>query len=171
MVSLVLAIVVFGMGMMFFADIFQEASDVKTRLDSQTDQQIRNILLSTGEKVAIPFDKKEINGGDTATFGVGIFNVPGPNAPTNFKIEKSGTDFCKCFKKDNTACPTSPTAVVGDQGLGQILKIKPNQQRVAVVGIEVGDVDIGSNIICTIKVTDVDHNKQYGSTQQVYIQV
>ena len=178
MVSLILAVVIFGMGMIFFSDVFQEASDIKARLDSQTDKQIRDILLSTGEKVAIPFDKVEANAEQVATFGVGIFNVPIAGAPERFYVQYLG---CDCYDGSDS-CTLDGTGEFltfpsdSLQGFGEDfpINVAPNQQRVAVIGIRTRDRQSnpeGSNIICTLQVKDAATHKPYGSKQQVYIQV
>lgn len=74
LVIIILAVVIFGFGIYISNKIFSKAGAAKDQLDSQTREQIEN-LLQSGEKVIIPRDYETVDKGESAVFGIGILNT------------------------------------------------------------------------------------------------
>ncbi len=79
LVMVILGIAMLSMGTVFVRKMFTGASDLKTSLDKQTQEELEN-LLTAGERVAIPFTKKEVRAGETAIFGLGLLNILGEDS-------------------------------------------------------------------------------------------
>jgi len=74
LVMTIIAITVFVLSIIFLTDFFNQATDLKTKLDEQTRGQIES-LLAGNARVAIPLETKETNIGDLVQFGIGIRNT------------------------------------------------------------------------------------------------
>lgn len=81
MIVLIITLVVFGMAIYLLKMFFSTAVEIKENIDTQTEEEIQRVLFS-GERVAIPVNKKEIRRGSSEVFGIGILNV-----------DNSGPDF------------------------------------------------------------------------------
>jgi hypothetical protein len=95
-VMLIIAIVLFGFGLKFLGTFFSGGMKMQKALDDQTKRNIES-LLSSGERVAIPLDNKQILRGQNEIVGIGILNVMSQNAADDFniKVECTGTN-CQC---------------------------------------------------------------------------
>lgn len=82
MVILIITLVVFGMSLYLLKMFFGTAQEIKENINTQTENEIQRLLFS-GERVAIPINKKEIKRGSSAVFGLGILNV---NAGVGFTV-------------------------------------------------------------------------------------
>ena len=76
LVVVILGLAMLSMGIIAFNKFFKGAESIKQRYDAQTESQLE-ALLSSGEKVAIPFTKKNVIAGESAIFGIGILNILG----------------------------------------------------------------------------------------------
>ena len=95
LVMTILAIAVFSMGIVFVNKIFRGATQQTTDFDAQTKAELAR-LLESGERVALPFYRATVRGGETKAFGVGILNEAG--AEKTFKLDVL---FSKAFEPDN----------------------------------------------------------------------
>jgi len=95
-VMLILAIALFGFGLRFLGTFFSGGMKMQKALDDQTKRNIE-ALLSSGERVAIPLDNKEILRGENEIIGIGILNVMSQNPSDEFNIliECAGTNCLK----------------------------------------------------------------------------
>jgi len=103
-VILILSIVIFAGGLALSYKFFGKAQEYRTSIDSDTEAQIERIL-SSGETVAIPRNRKDIRIGESYVFGLGVFNGLGHSqdfyismafdeafdTATNSHIEADGT--------------------------------------------------------------------------------
>ncbi|MBN2567360.1 hypothetical protein JXB02_04735 [Candidatus Woesearchaeota archaeon] len=96
-VILVLAVVVFGLGISFARTFFQKAEGLKADVDSQTEMQIRR-LLDRGERVAIPLSRKTVRPGAASTFAIGVMNVLGQTR--DFRITIKPSEVAGCYAQD-----------------------------------------------------------------------
>ena len=84
-VTIIIAIVLLGMGIILLNKFIGGAQEIKAELDERTDQQL-SVLLESGEKVAVPFNTATIRRGDQKVLGIGIVNI---FDETDFKVEIS----------------------------------------------------------------------------------
>ncbi|MEM3127044.1 MAG: hypothetical protein QW331_03175 [Candidatus Woesearchaeota archaeon] len=118
LVTIILTIVIFSLSIVFLRRTFTQATELSTELDSKTQQQIESLLVQ-GQKVAVPFHRKQIDVGGTGLYGLGIYNKAGENA--KFKIEV--TDG-----KDPT---TTPPNIISKESVlyTQEIEIENNEQE------------------------------------------
>ncbi|MBI2545945.1 hypothetical protein HYV81_02085 [Candidatus Woesearchaeota archaeon] len=76
LVVVILGLALLTMGIAMFSKFFRGAEAIKDKYNAETEAQLES-LLSSGEKVAIPFTKRNVIAGETAVFGVGILNIIG----------------------------------------------------------------------------------------------
>ena len=120
LVIIILSLAMLLMGILFFRKMFTGATELKANLDSQTEQELENLLIA-GERVAIPFTKKEVRAGKTAVFGLGILNILGSDH--NFVI------YIKCSKKIPGDVPCSKIIPSGTDIIYRTpLSIENNEQ-------------------------------------------
>lgn len=99
-VTLILAIVVFSMGLSIAFKLVNKVTNVQKDVDESTKQQIEGLILRTNQRVVLPFNSKIVNKGKTEVFNVGIYNNLGTQK--NFKLDIS------CLSLDRNPCPGGP---------------------------------------------------------------
>ena len=103
-VTLIICIVVFTSGVYILKKFFTHAESIKMTYDERTEKEIER-LLDDGSKIAIPFDRKTINNGESATFGIGILNVLNTGQSNVFNIR---IYFSKAYDKTNNLICNDP---------------------------------------------------------------
>ncbi|MFW6230550.1 MAG: hypothetical protein ACOC32_00845 [Nanoarchaeota archaeon] len=85
MVKLIMAIVVFGFGLVIVRNIFSTAGsgELTESIDSEVESQIK-ILMDTGEKVIIFPEEITTERKNTAVFGLGVLNILDMPGATTF---------------------------------------------------------------------------------------
>jgi hypothetical protein len=96
LVIIIISLAVLGMAGVFFTKFMKGATKIQADYDQQTEQELEN-LLSSGQKVAIPFTRKEVNPGDPGVFGIGVLNVAGSNKNFHILIQCSSTSGPPCL--------------------------------------------------------------------------
>ena len=91
-VILIIAIVVFGFGIIFVTRLFEGITKVKVQLDEETEKELDE-LFDKDETLSIPRNSKTINVGKSEVFGLGILNILGDNK--EFTIDISCTSTIK----------------------------------------------------------------------------
>ena len=74
LVTILIAIVMLGLGILFLRQLFSGAEDIRQDIDVQTESQIE-ALLNQGQQVAVPFNSQTVLRGKDHLFGVGIVNI------------------------------------------------------------------------------------------------
>lgn len=85
-VMLIIALVIFGMGLVLFKRFFVEAENIKQDLDEQTRRELTDRMMSSSEQVIIYPTQLKVNKGKGDVFGVGILNT-GTALDNNFEID------------------------------------------------------------------------------------
>lgn len=100
LVMMILALVAFGLGVTFLYNIMGQVEEATGSINEQTKDQIQNILLEPGMKVAFPKKNIEINRGEEKILGFGVKNTLSDY--NKFKIE---TECLKAYdSEDNELC-------------------------------------------------------------------
>ena len=68
LVTFILAIVILGMGVMFFTKLFMHGEEIKQQLDEQTRTELQQILMSTSDEVVVYPTKLTIRPGGNDVF-------------------------------------------------------------------------------------------------------
>lgn len=169
MVILIITIVVFGMAMYLLKMFFGTAEEIKRNIDTQTEGEIQRVLFS-GERVAMPVNKKDIRRGSSDVFGLGILNI---NADPDFTIKiESGP----LILKDNTqiASPSPGLAFLSEYKK----TVKNNEHVIVSIPIRVPrGAAVGTYIInvyvcaCSGSGCCSSSNSYDGTVHKVYVTV
>lgn len=137
-VMIILAIAVLSASFVLIKKFFGSAEKLRASIDSQTELQIRSMLIG-GAKVAIPINKVTATHGDFVTFGVGVLNVlKAGGADDDFTIIAND-----CEWKTEKIPPFNPK---------QTVSVMKNEQNIFLVAYKIeNNVSIGT-YICDINV-------------------
>jgi hypothetical protein len=173
LVMMILGIVMFGMGLMFFTNMFQGAEKIKLNIDSRTETQIQNLLLSSGDKVAIPFDSYEILPGESATYGLGVFNILSTEGSKDnfiFTVKCNGNAFVP-----GDPCPSQELFYIDEP-----MEVEKNKQKVILIGVKAKKgvekkTYVYDVYVCKEEAESCDMSVppelRYGPTQQFYVKI
>jgi hypothetical protein len=75
LVMLVIAIVIFGLGVRFIYNLAAEATQLKQTTIDELDKKIGNLLCESTDKVCIGVERKVIEKGKFDVFGVKVLNI------------------------------------------------------------------------------------------------
>ncbi len=89
LVVIIISLVVLGMGVAMLYSFIGGASDIKTDLDSKTNDELERLLVNQGMMVALPLHVADVERGEMHIFGLGIMNVGEGTEEFYIKIELS----------------------------------------------------------------------------------
>ncbi len=96
LVTLILAITIFGFGIYLVRQFFGFAEEAQQKIDIQTQEEIERRLLDAGEKAAIPLNKARVKRAQVHTFGLGILNSYKTSRTFSVSVK-----FTKAFDESN----------------------------------------------------------------------
>lgn len=172
-VTLILAIVVFGFGIYIVNKIYGTAADIEQQLDQDTEKQILQVLTDTNQPFTIPINRFELSGGGHKVVGVGIstYGVDISSSTSwHICVAASGTD------KDDV----SFSGVAGWTFPDTKLTVQSNEHRVqglvftvprdAVKGVTyIFNVIVGTDSSADPSCSD--SGKWHGRLQKVYLYI
>jgi hypothetical protein len=155
-VVIIIALAVFAGSLVLIRNFFAGAEKIKLSIDAQTEAQIKSMLLG-GAKVALPINQITAHDGEFITFGVGILNVLTTAGPEDsFTI---------------TASPCTPVSYITLKNPVQTAMVKKNEQKIFLVGYQIGNNAPRGTYICNIKVTKSDNKDYAESVYKAYIKI
>ena len=170
LVTLIIAIVVFGFGVYIAKEIFSKVSDTQEQLTKQQEEEILQLLTDPTQKVAIPRSAFELKQGKTALVGVGIANRNG-NTDNIFTINVIGMTgvrndlpFCSSDGSYGEVCNEKEWTF--DE---MRVSIPNNERKAASMLFSVPSGTESGAYVFTIQVKR--DGTQYGSLQKVWITV
>jgi len=90
LVVIIISLVVLGMGVTMLYSFIGGASDIKTKLDAKTNEELERLLVNQGKMVALPLHVADIERGEMHLFGIGIMNIGDVGEEFYIKVELSG---------------------------------------------------------------------------------
>lgn len=87
-VTIIIAIVLLGLGVLLLNKFIGGAQEIKQELDEETDQQL-SLLLESGQRAAIPFNSFDMRRGDSEIIGFGILNIEDSTKSYIFTVDES----------------------------------------------------------------------------------
>ncbi len=199
-VILILSIAALAIGLAFAAKLFTKANDLQASLDSQTEIEIQR-ALDSGQKVAIPINKKDIPRNKFDKFGVGVFNTL-PADATTFKVYVTFSEFFYKTTNEPARCDGGKAPMTTDtpgscsdtfypvdemvQALGEpkpalhamvitVSAMKPNDKSTQIVGITVPPKAASGTYVFDVVVKSVAQGtsieEPYGTKQKFYVKV
>lgn len=128
-VALVIGIIVFIFGIIFARQLFSAAMEKQKQIDQSTEEQIRS-LLSQGQKIAIPVNRKTIEPGAADAFGLGILNVD-TTGNNNFYVYVTPG---YAYAEDGSQIFPNPLKILIR---GEDFQIQTNKEEIISVGVKV----------------------------------
>jgi hypothetical protein len=134
-VMLIIALVVFGMGIVLFTRFFQEAENIRDNLDDQTRRELEAQMMSSSEQIVIYPTSLTIRKGKADVIGVGILNVGDSDKFTVL------SEYKTCYDRDGNDLMAG-CLVDGKNPLGLLedpreVNIPQNKREIASVPIKV----------------------------------
>ena len=167
-VIIIISLVVLGMGVYLVNRFVSEASDIKEELDIETEKQIMD-LLSSGDRVAFPINKKTIAKGHGEVFGLGIFNILGEEKTFTVDLEQGIFIEKGATESDDTWPSSEPVPVPVPVFIASRSKeIKNNEQVVLSIPVNVPKGTPSGTYVIDVNVK-YDTDKEYGTTQKIYV--
>lgn len=158
-VILILSIVIMSSSFILVRQFFGKATEMKAKLDSDTETQIRGLLVS-GQRVAIPLHTKEAKIGEFVTFGVGISNI--------LKGGGSSDTFTISVEDDNCKPIGGSGAEIDAKDYIPQITIDKNDQNIALIGVDTAKGAHGTTYKCDIHVTYFDGQDWKNYEDDVY---
>ena len=168
-VVLIIAVIVFGMGLTFAYKLLSTASDIEKSFDADTNAQIE-AMLNSGEAVAIPINRAYLKKGKAHVFGMGVSNRGFGSGITTFDVQ---TTFSAYFRTDGVKENKDVSNFYDDTP--QSHEIENNQNKKIPIPIHVkenlggGQPTPFGTYVFNVNVTV--NGTQYGSLQKIYVEV
>ncbi len=163
-IIIIISLVVLGMGVYLVNRFVSEAKYIKEELDIETEKQIMS-LLSSGDRVAFPINKKTIAKGHGEVFGLGIFNVLGEEKI--FKVELAQGIFIE--KGEAVSSPWPSSGPVPVFIASRTSSVDNNEQAVLSIPVKVPVGTTSGTYVIDVSVKYDTDNKEYGTKQKIYI--
>ena len=168
LVKLILAIVVFGMGMVIVRNIFSMAGsgDLTRGVDDEVERQIR-VLMNDGERVLVFPEEVETRPQRAAIFGLGILNILDRPGEVEFNLEVECHEFIARGSNSGVSCPEESNTWTFDTYDSVFLR-RGGDGNEAVVSIPVvPSVNTQGTYVYNVRVTYVDDDEdvEYGITK------
>jgi len=129
-VMLIIALAVFGMGLTLFRKFFIQAEDIQENLDLQTEEELKQIMMSSPDQVVIYPTKLTVRKGKGGVFGIGVLNI---GAADNVFTISTTFDNSSCYNKDGTKMECDGTEI---KVVPQINRtIKSNERQIIEVPV------------------------------------
>ena len=112
-VILVIALVMFGMGLTLFRKFFVEADVIKQNLDDQTKKEIQQIMMSSAEQVIVYPSQLTIRRGKSDVVGVGVLNINENTTAFDIIPDWDGTSCYDIDGSQMSGCNVSNIKVPG----------------------------------------------------------
>jgi len=149
LVMLIIALAVFGMGLMLFKQFFSQAENIKQNLDEQTKAELTQKMMSSSEQLIVYPTQMTIPRGSSDVFGVGILNI---GTGTDFNIS---TTYSGCYNNqgDSITCAATSLALYsGDKSV----TVGLNKREIFNSPVRVSSGAASAKYAITVEVIDPD---------------
>jgi len=160
-VWLIIALVVFGMGVTLFTKFFKEAEDIRENLDIQTKKELQTRMMSSPEQVVIYPTTLKIQKGKGDIFGVGILNI---GATGNFIVTTQQT---ACYNSDGSSMACLEDEIVSIPSISRT--IESNQRDIIEIPVRAQAGIASGKYAIKVEVRDSSDNQM--SSNIVYVNV
>ncbi len=157
LVTIIIAVVIFGFGVKFIRDIASEATGLEDIAYEDLDERIGQLVCESTDKACIGVTKKTIQKGKIDVFGVKIINIL-DDQDFNITVEKPTPSG---YTKNNEPIQTNDIELKHRESVF----IRKNEEASVGMGIEVPKDAVSGTYIFNIKV------QPYDETYKVYVEV
>lgn len=158
LVTIVIALTIFGFGVRFIYTLASEATELESLTTSELDKRIGDLLCESTDKVCIGKDKKVIRKGDFDVFGIKIINI---QDVTDFEIIISRPDIPGYTPNNNP--------IFGDElkwnPKSRTERLEREEENEFGLGISVPKTAISGTYIFDVRV------EPYGTLHKLYVEV
>ncbi len=178
----VLSLIVLGIGFYIVTNIFTTATEYKEKLDEQTKENVRKMLMQSGELISLPINKYTVQRGKREIIAVGLLNNLGYSnlfylsIRCNEAVDPDENELCA--ENQGTSCNTETTAYCSNWIIMDTEKITLENREATVIGLFVTVPDIApagtfafNFKVCTGNSCNISGSTQYSTTKKVYISV
>jgi hypothetical protein len=168
-VLLILAMAMFGGGLLFVSKFFSKATSIKGSLDTQTERQIE-AMLDSGSAFVIPIHTKEGDRGEFVKYGIGLYN-DGRSSSEQFSIS---VNFDSAFAKTTKlplcsgGCPADAMPQIKPSNV-QTIQILPDQKQTFLVLFEIPPRTQSGTYIYTVE--SMQGGVEYEPSLQLIVKV
>lgn len=167
LVTIVIALTIFGFGVKFIYNLASEATELESLTTSELDKRIGDLLCESTDKICIGKDKKIIRKGDFDIFGIKLINI---RDVTNFKIT---------IKRPNPSGYTpSNNPIFGDElkwnPESRTERLEREEERELGLGISIPKTAISGTYIFDVNVSydaGLGNFESYGGLHKLYVEV
>jgi len=92
LVTIIIALVIFGFGVRFIYNLASEATELESMTTDELDKKIGQLLCDSTDRVCIGIDKKTIQKGKFDVFGIKVINI---NPGSDFEVQITPTGHVK----------------------------------------------------------------------------
>ncbi len=164
LVTLLIAIVIFGFGVKFVYQLSSQAIELKDITSKELDARVADLLCTSSQKICIGTDKKSIQKGKVDVFGIKILNVGDKQnfvirvtrpAPSGYTLQNQPIAVDELKWKHND----------------EIQTFERNEERKFGIGIEVPKTAGSGTYIFNVRVHKASDGVPYTSIQKLYVRV
>ncbi|MGV8086083.1 MAG: hypothetical protein ACP5N1_00495 [Candidatus Woesearchaeota archaeon] len=163
LVVIIISLIVVVGGLALFFNLKNNLDDYKGALDSQTEENIKQMMLSNSYRVAVYPSDLKISNGDSALVGVGVTNIN--SNPMEFDVKVMEIKHYITSTDDGTILPTTNGYVSMVAGN---MKLAGGSQGVKGILLKIPGNAAKGQYVYTIKVLNFANTDVYG-TVQVYV--
>ena len=164
LVTIIIALVIFGFGIKFIYDIATKSENLKDMTLDQIDKRIEGLVCETTDRVCIVPTRRVIKRGNVGFFGMKITNVvsdPMFDDEFSFDIVVS-----KMIRKDKTETDDPDILDKIDLKHRGSVNIKKNEERDIGIGVEVdGGAPSGTYVV------DIEIEDPYNELHKIHVNV
>ena len=165
LVTIIIALVIFGFGINFIYNLASEAAEMESMTTEDLDKRIGELLCESTDKVCIPVNKKTIQRGEFGVVGVKIINILTDTSSSEFGID---VQVSKGFKKNNEEITDQADLDKIDvKHRGHVI-IEKNEEADIGIGVEVVKDAISGTYVLDVT---VEYSDDETILQKIYIEV
>lgn len=165
LVTIIIALVIFGFGVRFIYTLAAQATDLESITTDELDNKIGQLLCDSTDRICIGIDKKTIQKGKFDVFGIKVINI---NPGSDFEMLITPTGL---VKNNGPITPVDPGKI--KIKYRQNFFVERNGEESLGVGLEVSkDAESGTYILdVDIKQITSTGAEPYAGLHKLYVEV
>jgi hypothetical protein len=154
-IVIIISLVIVVGGLSMFFNMKKNAQKLVDTLDDQTQERIKNMMLSGTERVAVYPSDPTLVSGDAKLIGVGITNIYDGPGQADFDIQIVGVDF---YPKNNPNAATPMNPANYADSVQSSITIQPHSQAVKGILLRMPGSSLKGQYVYTIDITVDDRS-------------
>ena len=167
LVTIIIALVIFGFGIKFIYDIATKSENLKDMTLDQIDKKIEGLVCESTDRVCIVPTRRVIKRGNVGFFGMKIVNVISDAESNEFFF--GDIRVSRMVRKDKTETEDPNILDKIDFKHRVSVEIKKNEERDIGIGVEVDREAPSGTYVVDIEIEDALN--EYGGIYKIYVEV